>query len=113
MLDVRDFVQFLDRFAELARILDEPIRGLTQSPFVFRPRFSQKDDIRRKAEEVRAHLGLGVGPIPDLDPICETLGVTVYRSPLGSDLNQAVPPWMNSGLYLEAEFNEFEVTGVV
>lgn len=86
---VRDFVQFLDRFAELARILDEPIRGLTQSPFVFRPRFSQKDDIRRKAEEVRAHLGLGVGPIPDLDPICETLGITVYRAPLGSDLNQA------------------------
>ena len=86
---VRDFVQFLDRFAELARILDEPIRGLTQSPFVFRPRFSQKDDIRRKAEEVRAHLGLGAGPIPDLDPICETLGVTVYRAPLGPDLNQA------------------------
>ena len=86
---VRDFVQFLDRFAELARILDEPIRGLTQSPFVFRPRFSQKDDIRRKAEEVRARLGLGAGPIPDLDPICETLGITVYRAPLGSDLKQA------------------------
>lgn len=86
---VRDFVQFLDRFAELASILGEPIRGLKQSPFVFRPRFNQKDDIRRKAEEVRAHLGLGVGPIPDLDPICETLGITLYRAPLGSDLHRA------------------------
>ena len=86
---VRDFVQFLDRFAELARILAEPIRGLKQSPFVFRPRFNQKDDIRRKAEEVRAHLGLGVGPIPDLDPICETLGITLYRAPLGADLHRA------------------------
>ncbi|WP_420443044.1 helix-turn-helix domain-containing protein [Candidatus Poriferisodalis sp.] len=86
---VRDFVQFLDRFAELATTLGEPIRGLTQSPFVFRPRFSQKDDIRRKAEEVRAHLGLGIGPIPDLDPICETFGITVYRAPLGSDLSRA------------------------
>ena len=86
---VRDFVQFLDRFAELARTLGEPIRGLTQSPFVFRPKFTQKDDIRRKAEEVRAHLGLGFGPIPDLDPICETLGITVYRAPLGPDLRRA------------------------
>ncbi|MCY3893333.1 MAG: XRE family transcriptional regulator [Acidimicrobiaceae bacterium] len=86
---VRDFVQFLDRFAELARILGEPIRGLKQSPFVFRPRFDKKDDIRRKAEEVRAHLGLGVGPIPDLDPVCETLGITVYRAPLGPNLHRA------------------------
>ena len=86
---VRDFGQFLDRFSELATTLGEPIRGLKQSPFMFRPRFSQKDDIRRKAEEVRAHLGLGFGPIPDLDPICETLGITVYRAPLGPDLSRA------------------------
>ncbi|WP_419554502.1 helix-turn-helix domain-containing protein [Candidatus Poriferisodalis sp.] len=86
---IRDFVHFLDRFAELARILGEPIRGLTQSPFVFRQKFTQKDDIRRKAEEVRAYLGLGSGPISDLDPVCETLGVAVYRAPLGSDLSRA------------------------
>ncbi|WP_419914036.1 helix-turn-helix domain-containing protein [Candidatus Poriferisodalis sp.] len=86
---IREFVQFLDRFAELASSLDEPIRGLRQSPFVFRHKFTQKDDIRRKAEEVRAHLGLGSGPISDLDPVCETLGVTLYRAPLGSDLSRA------------------------
>ncbi len=86
---VRDFVDFLGRFAELSKILGEPIRGLKQSPFVFRPRFSQKDDIRRKAEEVRAHLGLGFAPIPDLDPVCEALGITVYRASLGPDLRRA------------------------
>lgn len=86
---IREFVQFLDRFVELAEALGEPIRGLTQSPFVFRHKFTQKDDIRRKAEEVRAYLGLGSGPISDLDPVCETLGVTLYRAPLGSDLSRA------------------------
>lgn len=83
---IREFVQFLDSFAELAQIVDEPIRGLSQSPFVFRQRFSQKDDIRRKAEEVRNFLRLGSAPIPDLDPVCEALGITIYRAPLGSDL---------------------------
>ncbi|MCY3861704.1 MAG: XRE family transcriptional regulator [bacterium] len=83
---IREFVQFLDRFAELARIVDEPIRGLSQSPFVFRQSFSQKDDIRRKAEEVRDYLRLGSAPISDLDPVCEALGIAIYRAPLGPDL---------------------------
>ena len=58
-LGVGEFVQFLDRFAELAGILNEPVRGLAQSPFVHRQKYSQKDDVRRKAQEVRTHLGLG------------------------------------------------------
>lgn len=86
---IRDFVRFLDRFAELANILDAPIRGLTQSPFVHRQKYTQKDDIRRKAEAVRGYLGLGTAPITDLDPICETLGITLYRAPLGPDLGRA------------------------
>ena len=86
---IREFVQFLDRYAELARLLDIPIRGLTQSPFLYRSKFTQKDDIRRKAEEVRAYLGIGTGPISDLDPVCEMLGITIYRAPLGADLNKA------------------------
>jgi len=86
---IREFVQFLDRYAELARIVNTPIRGLMQSPFVFNPKFTHGDDIRRKAEEVRAHLGLGTGPVVDLDPVCELLGITLYRSPLGSDLRTA------------------------
>jgi len=82
-------VQFLERYAELSRLTDLPIRGLSQSPFVYRSRFTQKDDARRKAEEVRSHLNLGTGPIPDVDTVCEMLGVTVYRAPLGDDLGRA------------------------
>ena len=88
-LGVGEFVQFLDRFAELAGILNGPIRSLTQSPFVHRQKHSQKDDIRRKAEEVRAHLGLGLAPILDLDAICGSLGIAIYRAPLGADLRRA------------------------
>ncbi len=88
-LGVGEFVQFLGRFAELAGILNKPIRGLTQSPFVHRQKYTQQDDIRRKAEEVRAHLGLGSAPILDLDSICGSLGIAIYRAPLGADLRRA------------------------
>ena len=83
---VREFVQFLDRYGELAHDVGAPLRPMRQSPFVHRPRFDQKEDARRKAEEVRGLLGIGVGPIADLDPLCERLGVTVYRASLGGDL---------------------------
>lgn len=86
---IRDFVWFLDRYSELSRVVGSPVRGLTQSPFTLNPRFTQKDDIRRKAEQARSHLGLGNSPIPDLDPVCEMLGITVYRASLGSDLTRA------------------------
>ena len=36
---------------------------MTKSPLSHRAQFSQKDDIRRKAEEVRDMLGLGMWPI--------------------------------------------------
>ena len=83
---IREFGQFLDRYAELARILGEPLRCMTKSPFSHRAQFAQKHDIRRKAEEARKLLGLGTGPISDLDPVCEILGITVYRAHLGTDL---------------------------
>ena len=86
---LQEFVQFLERFAELSRLVDSPIRGLTRSPFVFRTKFAQKDDARRKAEEVRAYLGSGTGPISDLDAVGEMLGITIYRAPLGGDLSKA------------------------
>ena len=86
---IREFVDFLQRYAELAGLLGIPIRGLAQSPFVHRAKFVQKDDVRRKAEEVRSLVGLGTGPIRDLDPVCELLGITVYRAPLGADLRHA------------------------
>lgn len=86
---VQEFVQFLQRYTELSQLTDLPIRGLSQSPFVHRSRFAQKDDARRKAEEVRSHLDLGTGPISDVDVVCEMLGITVYRAPLGKDLGHA------------------------
>lgn len=86
---INEFLRFLDQYAELARMVDEPIRSLTESPFLYRARFSTKEDARRKAEEVRAHLGLGTGPIQDVDDVCEMLGITIYRAPLGSDLSSA------------------------
>lgn len=85
---IREFGQFLDRYAELAQILKESIGGMTQSPFSHRAQFAQKDDIRRKAEEVRKLLGLGTGPIADIDSVCEILGITVYRAHLGTDLSK-------------------------
>lgn len=86
---LQEFVQFLERYAELSDITRIPIRALRQSPFVHRARFAQKDDARRKAEEVRSYLDLGAGPIPDIDTVCEMMGITVYRAPLGSDLGTA------------------------
>ena len=92
---IRQFDQFLGRYADLALMLGEDIGGMTKSPLIHRSQFVQKDDIRRKAEEVRNMLGLGMWPISDLDPVCERLGITVYRAHLGTDLS-SVP----SGAFL-------------
>jgi len=83
---LREFLQFLDLFAELSSITQTRIRGLERSPFVHRPKYAHKDDARRKAEEVRDYLGLGRAPIIDVDSVCEMLGISVYRAQLGSDL---------------------------
>lgn len=88
---IREFVHFLDRFAELCRVTGEPSGHLTQSPFVHRAGYTSRDDARRKAQEVRAHLGLGAGPLGSIDSACEALGVTVYQAPLGPDLDSAPP----------------------
>lgn len=88
---IREFVHFLDRFAELCRVTGEPSGRLTQSPFAHRPGYTNRDDARRKAQELRAHLGLGAGPLGSIDSASEALGVTVYRVPLGSDLDSAPP----------------------
>lgn len=85
---IREFIRFLNRHVDLAGFLGESLDGLSQSPYVSRGDFAKREDARRKAEEVRAHLRLGVGPILDLDAICERLGITLYRSPMGSDLGR-------------------------
>jgi Zn-dependent peptidase ImmA (M78 family)/DNA-binding XRE family transcriptional regulator len=87
---VREFVEFLDSYADLAEAARFSIRGMHQSPFVSGAGFESADDARRKAEEVRAYLRVGLGPIGDIDALCELLGVTVYRAPLGLDLARTV-----------------------
>ncbi len=87
---LREFVEFLDSYAELAEAARFPIRGMHESPFVSGVGFESTDDARRKAEEVRAYLRVGLGPIGDIDALCELLGVTVYRAPLGLDLTRTV-----------------------
>ncbi len=85
---IGEFFRFLDNYAELARIVDDPIRSLSESPFLHRARFSTKEDARRKAEEVRNYLGLGTGALQDVDDVCEMLGITIFRASLG-DVSQA------------------------
>jgi Zn-dependent peptidase ImmA (M78 family)/transcriptional regulator with XRE-family HTH domain len=85
-----DFVSFLESFANLAREVKYPIQGMHQSPFTSTAAFDSAEDVRRKAEQVRAHLRLGLGPIGDVDVVCDLLGITVYRSNLGTDLQRTI-----------------------
>ncbi len=85
-----DFVAFLEMFATLAREAKFTVQGMHQSPFVSRAGFESGDDARRKAEEVRSYLRLGLGPIGDMDAVCELVGITVYRAELGADLTRTV-----------------------
>ena len=85
-----EFVDFLDTYARLAQQLDYDIHGLRQSPFATSSTFDSAEDARRKAEEVRAHLRLGLGPVGDIDRLCDLLGITVLRAPLGSDLSTTI-----------------------
>jgi len=87
---IREWVDFLDRYAELARAASFDVRGMKQSPFTLAPGFEGAEDARRKAEEVRAHLRLGLGPIGDLDSVCDLLGITVFRAGLGEDLTTTI-----------------------
>lgn len=88
---LREFIEFLDFYARLGRAMGRDVTGMTQSPFVPGPGYADYDvDARRKASEVRAYLGLGQGPVPDVDTVCATLGVTVCRAHLGDDLNKTI-----------------------
>ncbi|MGI8514263.1 MAG: helix-turn-helix domain-containing protein [Acidimicrobiia bacterium] len=87
---IQDFKDFLDGYARLAEAVGVGFHGMHQSPFVSVRGSGSVDDARRKAEEVRAHLRVGLGPIGDLDTVCELLGVTVYRTSLGTDLRNTI-----------------------
>jgi Zn-dependent peptidase ImmA (M78 family)/transcriptional regulator with XRE-family HTH domain len=87
---LRDFVRFLDSYADFLEQLGTPAWALHQSPFSIRKDFLGRDDIRRKAEEVRSWLRLGLGPVGDLAGVLDDAGITVYRIALGEDLKRGV-----------------------
>jgi Zn-dependent peptidase ImmA (M78 family)/transcriptional regulator with XRE-family HTH domain len=87
---LEDWIRFLDLYADLIEELSEDFVPLRQSPFFIRRGFTSKDDIRRKAEEVRAAYRLGFGPIGELTEVLDEAGITVYRAPLGSELQRSI-----------------------
>jgi Zn-dependent peptidase ImmA (M78 family)/DNA-binding XRE family transcriptional regulator len=84
------FIDFLDSYAKLADACRISLRGMRQSPFGITPGFDSAEDARRKAEEVRAHLRIGLGPVVDEHRICELLGITVFYAALGQDLTKTI-----------------------
>ncbi len=91
-----DFVAFLDTFAALGREVNYQFREMRQSPYASGAGFESSEDARRKAEEVRSYLRLGMGPVGDLEAACDLLGITVYKANLGRDLKRTV-----SGAFLK------------
>lgn len=80
---IREFISFLGDYADLLESLDESPPGERASPFTVVADYVTNDDVRRKAEEVRAHYRLGLGPIPNLFALLDDVGFTIYRAPLG------------------------------
>lgn len=83
-----EFLDFLGCHAALGKMLSSPARGMHKSPFSYCEEFPTKGEISRKAEEVRAYLRLGIGPVPEIGALCEKLGITLYRTFLGNDLRK-------------------------
>ncbi len=88
---IAGFVNFLDFYADLAGAMRRDVTGMTKSPFLPGDGYAEYAvDAKRKASEVRRHLGVGQGPIADIDSACATLGITVNRAHLGSDLQTTI-----------------------
>lgn len=87
--EIQRFLGFLDNYGELLRTIGEA-PGLRTSPLSIASGFSSRDDVRRKAEDARAWLRIGPGPVPDLAAVMDAVGIAVYRGPLGDDLKSTV-----------------------
>lgn len=87
--EIQRFLGFLDAYGEFLAAMDES-PGLLRSPMSVAAGFSSRDDVRRKAEDARAWLRLGPGPVPDLSAVMDAAGIAVYRGPLGSNLDSTV-----------------------
>jgi Zn-dependent peptidase ImmA (M78 family)/transcriptional regulator with XRE-family HTH domain len=88
---IADFVTFLDFYAKLAEAMGRDITGMTKSPFLPGEGYGEYAvDAKRKASEVRYHLGLGQGPVSAVDGVGAALGITVYRAHLGNNLESTI-----------------------
>jgi Zn-dependent peptidase ImmA (M78 family)/DNA-binding transcriptional regulator YdaS (Cro superfamily) len=87
---IGEFLDFLDSYSRLADAAKFDVHGLSESPFVSSSNFRTDDDARRKAEEVRSYLRLGLGSIADMDTVADLLGITVFRAALGPDLAETI-----------------------
>jgi Zn-dependent peptidase ImmA (M78 family)/transcriptional regulator with XRE-family HTH domain len=88
---IAGFVAFLDFYADLAGSMRRDVTGMTRSPFLPGEGYGEYAvDAKRKASEVRQYLGLGQGPVADMDSVCDALGIIIYRARLGSDLNSTI-----------------------
>jgi Zn-dependent peptidase ImmA (M78 family)/transcriptional regulator with XRE-family HTH domain len=88
---IADFVTFLEFYADLADAMRRDITGMTRSPFLPGEGYGEYAvDAKRKASEVRYHLGLGQGPVADVDSVSAALGITVFRAHLGNDLQSTI-----------------------
>jgi Zn-dependent peptidase ImmA (M78 family)/transcriptional regulator with XRE-family HTH domain len=86
---ITDFVRFLDAYATLSHELGDTRQPLRTSPFSLRRGFTNREDIRRKALDVRDWLRLGLGPVGDLPGRLDDIGITVYRTALGENLKSS------------------------
>lgn len=88
---IADFITFLDFYTELATAMGRNVTGMTKSPFLPGEGYGEYAvDAKRKATEVRYHLGLGQGPVSAVDGVGAALGITVYRAHLGKDLESTI-----------------------
>lgn len=88
---IQGFTDFLDFYASLASSMKRDAAGMTRSPFLPGAGYGEYAvDAKRKASEVRQHLGLGRGPVADIAGVCGALGITVYRAHLGRDLSKTI-----------------------
>jgi Zn-dependent peptidase ImmA (M78 family)/transcriptional regulator with XRE-family HTH domain len=87
---IADFLNFLDAYADLLEEMEEELPGRRIPPYQLVEGYTTDQDIRRKAEEVRDHLGLRLAPITDLQALIEAEGVVTYYAPLGEDLEVTI-----------------------
>jgi Zn-dependent peptidase ImmA (M78 family)/transcriptional regulator with XRE-family HTH domain len=88
---IASFVTFLDFYTDVASAMGRDVTGMTKSPFLPGEGYGEYAvDARRKASEARFGLGLGLGPVADVDSVCAALGITVYRAHLGKDLASTI-----------------------